>query len=305
MEDQAQLHNLLALSDEVFTFIKSLHVNQLRGIPSLWEIQTARQDVRSKLEAAPPAITDSELRRSFQTLAALEQRLYKIDKELLEVVADFLGVPVPQSEVEFQNFREEIKKHVRINRESKWLLTSPYEKLLKKAHNLFLRVEVVNGNFFWRVKQLTAPNAVDELGMSDYEPYLNAKAMRRGEKLGSRIKSASDDENIERGIRRLHKILQRQDLAESETALVYGKLCGKYEAVGDLQKAIEYATKAIEAGEPFGMPYFCRGRLYYEQQQWVNAKADLEVALAEALPLSEQVKAKQYLAEIAKQIISR
>lgn len=305
MTEEVTLHDLLILSDEVFAFIKSMHTNQLRGIPGLWEIQTSRQNARSKLEAALPKIVDSELHRLFQTLAAREQRLYEIDKKLLAIVADFLGVSVPQSEVEFQQLQEEIKKHVRTHRESKWLLILPYERLLKKAHDLYLRVEDVDMGIFLRVKQITTPNVSDEPGLSDYVPPSKAKAIRREEKLKREIQSASDDFDIERGIRKLHRILERQKLAASDVAWVYEELAGKYWASGDLQQAINYITKAIESGEsgqPLGLLYFWRGQLYYQQQQWEKAKNDLKVALAEGVSLPEEEEAKQYLAEIEKQI---
>ncbi|NJN54418.1 MAG: hypothetical protein HC804_06490 [Anaerolineae bacterium] len=302
MGEQIPLHDLLALSDEVFAFIKSLYINQLRGIPSLWEIQTTRQGIRSKLEASLPTITDSELRRLFQTLAVREQRLYELDKELLEVVADFLGVPVPQSEAESQQLREEIKKHVHLNRESKWLSTLPYERRLKKAHDLYERVVGVHGEIFWRVKQLIAPNAADEFGLSYHVPPSKKRAIRHEEKLKRAIQSASDDLDIKRGIHKLHRILQRHDLAESDAVWAYEALSGKYWALGDLQQAVNYLTKAMEAGEPFGLLYFWRGQLCYEQQRWLKAKVDLEVALAQNLPLSEQVETKRLLAEIAKRI---
>jgi tetratricopeptide (TPR) repeat protein len=294
MTENFALHNLLTLSDTVIAFIKSLHTNQLRGIPGLWEIQTSRQNVRSKLELTLPQITDTKLHNLFYTLSSQEERLFEMDNQLLEVVADFLGISVPKSELEFMQLREEIKKHVRANGESKWLVTAPYERLLRKAHDLYLRVEGVGAQIRLHVQQLTSPNAIDQLAETvDYMP--SSKAIRDKDKLRREIQSARDDSDIERGIRKLHRILDRQKLTGSDAVWVYEALSAKYWTLGDLQQAIDFLTKAIETGQPFGLLYFWRGQLYYQRQQWIEAKDDLEMALAEGLSSPEQEEAKRYL----------
>jgi tetratricopeptide (TPR) repeat protein len=297
MTETTRLHDLLALSDEVFVFIKNLHTNQLRGVPGLWETQIFRQIARSKLEQALTQIIDSELHNLFLKLASLEQRLYEVDNQLLNVVVNYLEIPVPASELEFRQLREEIKKHVRANGESRWLLTVPYERLIKKAHNLYLRIEGADMQIFTRVQELITLDATDKPVITD--SYMPASKVIKGkDKLRREIQSASDDIDIERGIRKLYRILKRQNLTESDLVWVYEALSGKYWALGDLQRAIDYATKAIETGQPFELLYFWRGQLHYQQQQWTKAKDDLEMALAGNLPTSEYEEAKGYLTEI-------
>ena len=61
----------------------------------------------------------------------------------------------------------------------------------------------------------------------------------------------------------------------------------------------------MDAHHPFGMLYFWRGRLYYQQQKWEEARTDFEKALSFTpkeghLPSPEKEEAEQYLSALNK-----
>jgi tetratricopeptide (TPR) repeat protein len=65
-----------------------------------------------------------------------------------------------------------------------------------------------------------------------------------------------------------------------QASKAYFGLGMRYEDMGNIELAIENYSKAIEAYKSFGMVHFWRGRLYYKQQNWIEARADFEKALS-------------------------
>jgi tetratricopeptide (TPR) repeat protein len=71
--------------------------------------------------------------------------------------------------------------------------------------------------------------------------------------------------------------------------------------LGEIDKAIEFYTKSMDALEPFSIAYFWRGRLYYEQELWDKAQSDFEQALSPEngeLDSMDRNEAEDYLAKL-------
>jgi tetratricopeptide (TPR) repeat protein len=115
------------------------------------------------------------------------------------------------------------------------------------------------------------------------------------------IDRAEAEFDTERAIRLLRGAL-RFGHTGIQASKAYLYLAMRYEDLDNKAKAVECYTKAMEAWRPSALMLFWRGMLYYQLDQWVEARNDLEHALTfpqeAGLGPSERELAERYRVEL-------
>jgi tetratricopeptide (TPR) repeat protein len=99
------------------------------------------------------------------------------------------------------------------------------------------------------------------------------------------IDATMDDENSARAVKRMEEAIQR-GIPKSQLSGAYLVLGTRYEALDEIDKAIDCYSKSIQWSANDPIVYFWRGELLFQQGRYNEARLDLETALSLSSPNS-------------------
>ncbi|MCA9953400.1 MAG: tetratricopeptide repeat protein [Anaerolineales bacterium] len=244
-----------------------------------------------------PHIADSKLRELVDSLQSKSQKLDYLNEQGAVLLADFFDDPNPQTmqKREQERFARRIDKH-RKKRGPTWKDETNCQTLIGEMDSIITEID-----------QLCLE--IDRLMPQVYPVTYNAyghvlnKDVDIGDQRASDLIDKADAAYSKRAIKLLQKALTYGTRGIQASKAYFG-LGMRYEDMGNIELAIENYSKAIQAYKSFGMVHFWRGRLYYQQQKWIEARADFEKALSfsveNGLPSPEKEEARRYLEELSK-----
>jgi Tfp pilus assembly protein PilF len=93
------------------------------------------------------------------------------------------------------------------------------------------------------------------------------------------IDATMEDENSARAVKRMEEAIKR-GLSKSQLPSAYLVLGTRYEALDQIDKAIDCYSQAIQLQMNNPVVYFWRGELLFQRGQFEEARVDLETALS-------------------------
>jgi tetratricopeptide (TPR) repeat protein len=234
-------------------------------------------------------IADETLREIVHSLVVHSNQVVHLNDQLAVTFRDYFGRQKPASLEEDFSFAREINEH-RKSVGPSWLEEPGIVELVQKTQNLRLTIQELK------------PLLERELNRV-YGHLVVTKEQFGDQRAKDLIDQAEGEFNLHRAIKLLVEALEYGDTGIQASKAHLG-LGMRYEELNEYDKAIEHYTKAMDALEPFSRVLYWRGRLYYEQGQWDEARKDLEQALAfpsgEMLDSFEREEAKELLTEARK-----
>jgi tetratricopeptide (TPR) repeat protein len=231
-----------------------------------------------------PFAVDAELRELGQSIVDQQRIFLRVNEQLAQAMAMFFGLPVPETERDFQGLwaqAEDYRRQVG----AAWTNDPELQVLIDQLQSTVAEMKSLGTQLRERLEPLYARLMLDAEGLGD----------QRAKDL---IDEADEEPDSRRAIRLLNKAL-----SYGQTGLfarsAYAELGRRHSDLGNLASAIEYYTKSLQ-GSAEADPYvlFGRGQLHYEQERWDEARADFERALSIGLFKPDSDQAREYLADI-------
>ncbi len=293
MDEISFVHALKGRTDGIFLYItqdclrfytsKSLkkHI-PLTWLP--WEFQ--RHTVYNSFNAN---ISDSKFRELIDLFRIEVEKMDRLNNQWSEVFTRFFGVSQPKTEREQDKFARKIRNH-RKRKGPTWMEEAECQQLLVAMHLIINEIERLKPQIDQSLNRVYGHLLVTDEDMGD----------ERAKDLID-IVDGIPDSNPQKAIKLLRKALGYGETG-IQASKAYLGLGMRYEDLGDIDQAIENYSNALTAYEPFGMVHFWRGRLYFQQQKWKEARADFEKALVfpieDGLPSPEKEEAEHYLEKL-------
>jgi tetratricopeptide (TPR) repeat protein len=236
------------------------------------------------LQEVMPYVPDEDIAEVCRSLVTERQLLDDINGELGLALADFLGLPAPRTDQDF----EELSRHVNDYRRTHgpaWASQATIRPLIDQLKDVFLELKSLEFEL-----------------MASLQPYFERVRPRPGEMADQRaddlVNEAREEPDADRAISLLKKAL-RYGKTGIQASSAYMELGARYSDQGQAKKAIAYYTKSIEASEiPNAYALYWRGELYYQQEEWDKALGDFERAVSIGLYSPEYEQAQEYLSEL-------
>lgn len=231
-------------------------------------------------------ITDPSLKDLFQKFDTERSNLYQLNEKWTLLIIKYFDIPVPVKIDEWNNFRKTIDKHRKLNGAS-WMNlpeSKSYAKEMKlireNINHLKVKIDkqmtIVYGDIFTIDEDFGDQRAKDLIDMTEGIP----------------------DSQPEEAIKLLTEALTYGETG-IQASKAYLGLGMRYEDLNDIDKAIENYTKSLDANKPFSICLFWRGKLYFQQGKWPEAKSDFKQALELGELVSPEVEqAQDYLKQI-------
>lgn len=201
---------------------------------------------------------------------------------------NFFNLAMPHTFQEWAAFRQTIDVH-RAAYGASWMSLPVHQALAAEMQQLVAALNQVKLQFDRRLKEVYGHLLVTEEMFGD----------QRAKTLIDMTEGAFKPEDA---IPLLEMALEygQSGIQASKAYLGLGM---RYEELGELELAIENYTSSMDAYKPFSIALFWRGRLYFEQGKWEEARADFEQAISfEDLFSPEREEAEQFLAELDKRL---
>jgi tetratricopeptide (TPR) repeat protein len=236
------------------------------------------------LEELVPYVPDEEILEVCEALVKRRQLLDDINGQLGQALADFLGLPAPGTEEDFEVLLQEVEVY-RLEHGPAWMSEAEIQPLILNLKDLFVEIRSLEFELIARLEQyLVEPTTVSPEEMGD----------ERAKDLVDQAEGA----DAKTAIRLLKKALHYGKTG-IQASKAYMELGGRYSDLGEPEKAIEHYTKSIEAyKEPNAFALYWRGELYYQQEEWAKARSDFEQAVAIGLSSPEYEQAQEYLSDL-------
>lgn len=232
-------------------------------------------------------IANGQLRQMIEMLVEKLERAYALNERWTRELLYFFDLPIPTTLKEWEKFRKVIDME-RVAQGATWMsrpecqvLAIEMEQVLAEINQLLPSIHQqmaeVYGDLFFEEEEFGTQEAKDLIDIANGEP------------------------DVQKAIKLLEQALAYGEMG-IQASKAYMELGMRYEDLGEIGKAIEHYTKSLTAWKPFGLGYFWRGRLFYTQGQWEDARSDFEQALTFApkggLPSPEREEAAEYLAKL-------
>lgn len=235
-----------------------------------------------------PQITNKGLRELFRLLRIELEKLDDLNVYWLKALANYFKISLPQTLSEMESFARKINFHRR-RKGPTWLEETNCQALFTRTRPVISRIE-------------SLLLQIDDFISQEYG-HLLVTGKDFGDQRASDLIDKADAASSKKAIKLLQKALTYGTMGIQASKAYFG-LGMRYEDLGNIELAIENYSKAIQAYKSFGMVHFWRGRLYYQQQKWIEARADFEKALSfsveNGLPSPEREEAERYLEELKK-----
>lgn len=280
-----------------------------------------------------PLIENATLQKSFQLLGILIQDLYRIDAQLVYLVATFFDFPTPLSKEDSRK----LAKKINAVTERVWTKETEYQQLTQNLHRTIETARKTKQQIDEILKpQLsTIPEYQEHIkqqeafelawAQSNLENGFETDIDLRDEildELEAELRAEEDDGvdswqfaqdlidraegefNPRRAIQILHLSLRHQSTGVLANEAYMG-LGMKYEQLGLKTEAIDCYTKALEEDRPDARLFLWRGEIRYELGEWNKAKSDFEQALAISSSIpgelfeDDRESAEKYLSKLA------
>ncbi len=283
-----------------------LHNARVYGFPEvLDEGRSPIQQQVTELREIIAQVDDEELRALLEALEAQATRVVELNGRFVEVVARYLGLPVPQSQEERRQFSERMNQYklpqdeAMLNQpESRswnpvWAAQADYCELVRQSYVLFRECEAIVRRIYARRVALleairdedrTPPEMEERLArLMEWDMPAGTILEDFGDQRAKDLIDMAGDGKEKRSVALLQRAL-RYGKTGIQAAKAYLRLGMHYDDAGDINRAIGYYTKAIAACKgPFVDALYLRGKLYYRQERWAEAAEDMERALAGGL----------------------
>lgn len=257
-----------------------------RDLPSMWH--PWHYPRHTGYDEEIPHITNEGLRELFRLLRIELEKLDDLNVYWSKALANYFKVSQPQTLSEMESFARKINSHRR-RKGPTWLEETNCQELFTRTRPVISRIE----NLLLQI----------DGAISQEYGHLLVTGKDFGDQRASDLIDKADATTPKTAIKLLQKALTFGTTGIQASKAYFG-LGMRYEDVGNIELAIENYSKAIQAYKSFGMVHFWRGRLYYQQQKWIEARADFEKALSfsveNGLPSPEKEEARRYLEELSK-----
>jgi tetratricopeptide (TPR) repeat protein len=236
------------------------------------------------LQELMPYVEDHEIVEVSRSLVMQRQLLDDINDELGRALADFLGLPSPSTERDFEQLRRQVNDFRRKHGPA-WASRAAIRPLIEQLKEVFIELKSLEFELVARLQPC-------------YEPLVPSPDEMGDVRADDLVNQAMEEPDADRAIRLLKKAL-RYGKTGMQASKAYLELGGRYTDKGDVNRAIANYTKSIEAWrDPNSFALYWRGELYFRQEQWDKARGDFEQALAIGLYSPEYERAQEYLSEL-------
>jgi len=221
------------------------------------------------MQSVLPQVEDESPRTLCQAWVEQVQALQQVNAEWKEALAGFFGVPAPSTEEGEDGLRARVDAH-RAEKGPTWLRRPGFRALVRRLEEIIAVLQQLQ-------PQLQDAFAECASGGGAYGDVPAARAEPAGQDASGRLYGQTGAQAID----------------------IYLELGLRYAELEDMEQAIASYTQSAEATkEPYAMAHFRRGELYYQQEQWAQARRDFERALALGLDSPQRELAVQYVAEL-------
>ncbi len=234
-------------------------------------------------------ISDRKFRELIDLFRIEVEKMDRLNNQWAEVFTRFFGVSQPQTAREQDKFARKIRNH-RKRKGPTWMEEAECQQLLDTMRPIIDEIERLKPQIDQSLIRVYGHLLVTDEDMGD----------ERAKDLID-IVDGIPDSNPKKAIKLLRKALSYGETG-IQASKAYLGLGMRYEDLGDIDQAIENYGRVLDAYDPFGMVYFWRGRLYFQQQKWKEARSDFEKALAfpleDGLSSPEREEAEHYLEKL-------
>lgn len=234
-----------------------------------------------------PDVVDHDLQILLHDLSQANDRFYQLNASWTKALLLFFKWDDPKNLHEWHNFRKTIDEHRKLYGAS-WMQEPFSQKYEQEMQELIARVNYLMPLINQKMIEVYQEKLIDFDHLGD----------QRAKDL---IDEAEGEADLRKAIELLNKAVEYGE-SGIQASKAFINLGMRYEDIGEIQPAINFYSKALNAWKPSAMVYFWRGRLYYQLGQWDQARRDFKQALAfpsdEGLYSPEYEEAEQYLIEL-------
>jgi tetratricopeptide (TPR) repeat protein len=324
---ERDFHRLVGdLIGAVYLPTKYLHGSCASGFPDVseeWKLSLQKE--LGQLQAFIPQIDDQELRELLHSLEILTRKVEELNAQFVELTANFFALPIPRTRQERQELTQRMNEY-KLPRNDYWanqpeyLSWNPiwanqpeYRQLVERSEQVFDEWERIKMQIYHRQVSLilaidsntenahpTSPDSKKRLAkLRNWDEGIVVEDVEFGdEQAKDLVDMAVEEPDPKKASKLLHQALSYGHTG-IQASKAYLELGARSEDLGDTVRAISYYTKSIEAyKEPLPMALYWRGKLYYQQKRWDEARNDFGRALSLGLFSPEHEWAQMYLSKL-------
>jgi tetratricopeptide (TPR) repeat protein len=291
--------------------------DQLHLMPNFtWVVTPEMIDSHQKLIRGIDEIDDATLREMFLVCQKQIDLLWQLEYQLIQIVSTTIQLAIPQTKSERRKWHRKMKYYY-LRRP--WKDHEDCQQLVKQSQEAYTSVKALVPQIKQRLEQLRSqlspeqiaeqvPVGIQPIPKTPRQALIRPRNWNPADNLPPRsdevhiepfdqpekdlIDEAREESDAREAIKLLRRALMRvQD--NGQKFIIYMELGLRHEELGNVGWAIRYYTDSLKVIEQ-PLVLFWRGRLYYRQRKFTEAKADLSAALTAGLPSPEREEAEQY-----------